>query len=63
MAHPPEIDRDLEKMIEKGVPVYVVDEDAMDRGLSDGDLIGGVKKLNRQDLPELIDQHDKVWHW
>lgn len=63
MAHPPEIDKDVEKMIEKGVPVYVVDEDATDRGLSDGDLIGGIKKVKRQNLPELIDQHDQVWHW
>ncbi len=63
MAHPPEIDKDVEKMIEKGVPVYVVDEDATDRGLSGRDLIGGVKKVNRQDVPELIDQHDQIWHW
>jgi sulfur transfer complex TusBCD TusB component (DsrH family) len=63
MAHPPEIDKDVEKMIDKGLPVYVVDEDAKDRGLSDGELIGGVKKVKRQDLPELIDQHDQVWHW
>ena len=63
MAHPPEIDKDVEKMIDKGMPVYVVDEDARDRGLSDGELIAGVKKVKRQDLPELIDQHDQVWHW
>ena len=63
MAHPPEIDKDVEKMIGKGIPVYVVDEDAKDRGLSDGEFVGGVKKVKRQDLPELIDQHDQVWHW
>jgi sulfur transfer complex TusBCD TusB component (DsrH family) len=63
MAHPPEIDKDVEKMIDKGIPVYVVEEDAKDRGLSGGEFIGGVKKVKRQDLPELIDQHDQVWHW
>jgi sulfur transfer complex TusBCD TusB component (DsrH family) len=63
MEHPPEIDKDVEKMIEKGVPLYVVEEDTKDRGLSDGDLIGGIKKVKRRDLPELIDQHDQVWHW
>lgn len=63
MTHPPEIDKDVEKMIEKGVPLYVVEEDAKDRGLSDGDLIGGVKKVSRRELPELIHQHDQVWHW
>ena len=63
MTHPPEIDKDVEKIVQKGVPVYLVEEDAKDRGLSDGDLIAGIKKVKRQGLPELIDQYDQVWHW
>ncbi len=63
MAHPPEIDKDVEKMINKGVPVYLVQEDAEDRGLSNGNLIAGIKKIPRGDLPALFDQHDQVWHW
>lgn len=63
MMHPPEIDKDVEKMIEKGVPIYLVKEDADERGLSDGDFISGIKKVTRQDIPVLIDQHDHVWHW
>ena len=63
MAHPPEIDKDVEKMIEKGVSVYFVEEDAKERGLSDGYLVAGIKKVKRQDLPGLLDQHDQVWHW
>jgi sulfur relay (sulfurtransferase) complex TusBCD TusD component (DsrE family) len=63
MTNPPDIQKDVETMIEKGVPVYLVEEDAKDRGLSDEDLIGGLKKVKRQELPELIDQHDRVWHW
>jgi sulfur transfer complex TusBCD TusB component (DsrH family) len=63
MTHPPEIDKDVEKMIQKGIPVYLVKEDAEERGLSDKDLISEIKKVTRQDLPGLIDQHDQVWHW
>ncbi len=63
MTHPPEIDKDVEKMVQKGVPVYIVAEDAKERGLTDGDLLSGIKKVKRQSLPELIDQHDQVWHW
>ena len=63
MAHPPEIDKDVEKMIDKGVPMYLVKEDADERGLSDRELVSGIKKVSRQDLPGLIDQHDQVWHW
>ncbi len=63
MTRPPEIDKDVERMIGKGVPVYLVQEDAEERGLSNGDLIAGIKKVSRGDLPALFDQHDQVWHW
>ena len=63
MTHPPEIDKDVEKMVQKGVPVYLVKEDAEERGLSDRDLISGIKRVTRREIPELIDQHDQVWHW
>ena len=63
MTHPPEIDKDVDKMVQKGVPVYVVEEDAKERGLTDGDLLSGIRNVKRQSLPELIDQHDQVWHW
>jgi sulfur relay (sulfurtransferase) DsrF/TusC family protein len=63
MAHPPEIDKDLEKMIQKGVPVYLVEQDVNERGLSEADFVSGIKKVKREALPELIDQYDQVWHW
>lgn len=63
MTHPPEIDKDVEKMIQKGVPVYLVEQDANERGLSDADFVSGIKKVKREAMPELIDQHDQVWHW
>ena len=63
MTHPPEIDKDVEKMIEKGVPIYLVEEDARERGLADDDLLGGVKRIKRLGVPQLIDEHDQVWHW
>ncbi len=63
VTHPPEIDKDVEKMIEKGVPIYLVEEDARERGLADEDLLGGVKRIKRLGVPQLIDEHDQVWHW
>jgi predicted peroxiredoxin len=63
MTHPPEIDKDIEKMIEKGVSFYLVEEDARERGLNDDDLLSGIRKIKRQGVPQLIDEHDQVWHW
>jgi len=63
MTHPPEIDKDVEKMIEKGVSIYLVEEDARERGLTDDDLLSGIRRIKRQGIPELLDEHDQVWHW
>lgn len=63
MAHPPEIDKDLEKMMQKGIPVYLVEEDAKERGLEAAELISGIQKVARKKIPELLDQYDQVWHW
>ncbi|HEY1270108.1 MAG TPA: DsrE family protein [Candidatus Binatia bacterium] len=63
MTHPPEIDKDVEKMIEKGVSIYVVEEDARERGLNDDDLLAGLRRIKRQGIPQLIDEHEQVWHW
>ena len=63
MTHPPEVDKDVEKMIQNGVPIYLVEQDVNERGLSNADFVSGIKKVKREALPELIDQHDQVWHW
>lgn len=63
MANAPEIDKDLEKMMQKGIPVYLVEEDARERGLEGAELVSGVQKVSRKKIPELLDQYDQVWHW
>jgi sulfur transfer complex TusBCD TusB component (DsrH family) len=63
MTHPPEIDKDVQKLIEKGVTVYLIREDAKERGLTTEELTPGIKEISRSDLPQLFDEHDQVWHW
>lgn len=63
VAHPPVLDQDLQKMIEKGIPVYLVQDDARDRGLPDAALIPGVTTISRREVADLIERHDQVWHW
>ena len=63
MTHPPEIDKDVAKMIEKGVSIYLVEEDARERGLTDDDLLSGIRRIKRQGIFQLVDEHDQVWHW
>ncbi len=63
VAHPPAIDRDLADLMDKGVDVYYVAEDAVERGIANGQLIDGLKAVARRDLPAMFDDYDQVWHW
>jgi sulfur relay (sulfurtransferase) DsrF/TusC family protein len=62
-TNPVDLAGDMEKMIAAGVPVYLVEDDASDRGLSRDDLIDGVEFIDRSAIPDLCDSHDLVWHW
>jgi sulfur transfer complex TusBCD TusB component (DsrH family) len=63
LAHPPTIDHDVQSLVENGVPVYYVSEDAAARGISETQLIGDLKAVARKDLPGLLDEFEQVWHW
>ena len=63
VAHSPELDRDVAALMEAGVPVYLVEDDVVERGLPADRLVDGVKPIARKDLPGLLEQFDQVWHW
>lgn len=62
-SEPPRIDKDISGLIGKGVDVYLVEEDAVERGLGNAQMVDGVKRVRRAALPKLVAQHDQVWHW
>jgi sulfur relay (sulfurtransferase) DsrF/TusC family protein len=62
-THPPRIDKDVKSLTEKGVEVYVVQEDAADRGIETSDFVGGVEPISRGKIPELFSGYDQIWHW
>ncbi len=59
----PKIDHDLSKMIEQGVPVYLIEEDAKDRGIADAELISGIRVISNSKLAQLFGEFDKIWYW
>ena len=62
-SQPADIYRDLTNLIEHRVPVYVVDEDLSERGLDQQSLIAGIKSISRNQLVDIYEQADQVWHW
>jgi intracellular sulfur oxidation DsrE/DsrF family protein len=62
-THPPRIDADVRKLMEKGITVYVVGDDLADRGIEPSELIPGVRAVPRSGVARLFDDYDEVWHW
>lgn len=62
-ANPPDMNRDLRRMAEKGVKLYCVREDLAERGIAEGDVWTGAENIGRSELPALLEQFDQVWHW
>ncbi len=62
-TEPPHLADDIAGLVEKGVDVYVLEEDLADRGLGNAAFVGGVQKLARTGVPALMDAHDQVWAW
>jgi hypothetical protein len=59
----PDIGRDIAAVIEKEIPVYVVSEDAAERGVPEGGLLPGVERVSREKLGKLFDDYDRIIHW
>jgi len=62
-TQPPKLERDIASLVEKGVTVRVVEDDAAERGLEKSDLLPGVESLKSAAFPKLLDQFDYVWTW
>lgn len=62
-AAPPRLADDVAALVAKGVDVYLVKEDADERGLGNAELIAGMRRVPRAGVPALMDAHDQVWHW
>ena len=62
-TQPPRIENDLARLMEKDVQVFVVQEDAEERGLTSGDLIPGARLTPRAAVARLFGEFDAIWHW
>jgi hypothetical protein len=62
-TQPPRIAADVARLLEKGVPVSFVAEDARAHGLDDVPLVEGVRALRRADLPAFLEGFERVWQW
>ncbi len=62
-TQPPRIAEDVAKLTEKGIGVFVVEEDLRRLGIDIGDLVSGPKTISRSEIPKLFAKYDQIWHW
>ncbi len=63
VPHPPKLDADLAALLDHGVPVYYVADDARTRGIAPTAVIDGVQSVSADDLPSLFADYEQVWLW
>lgn len=62
-TQPPRIADDLSKLVGKGVEVYLVEDDAAERGIERTEFVEGLKFVARSGIPALFAKYDLVWNW
>jgi sulfur transfer complex TusBCD TusB component (DsrH family) len=59
----PDVFGQVRALMEKGVSVFVLEEDLAARGLAKAPRLAGAALASRKLLADLMARHDQVWHW
>jgi sulfur relay (sulfurtransferase) DsrF/TusC family protein len=62
-TQPPQLEDDLQRLMDVGAKVYVTTDDVAERGLERTDLIGGLEPISRSRIAKLCADYDQIWHW
>lgn len=62
-TQPPKIERDLASLAGKGATIYVLKEDAANRGIRPEELSPALELIGRDSIPALFRDFDHIWHW
>lgn len=61
--HPARPAEDLNKLLDRGVEVYVAADNLKERGIDAKRCIPGVKIIEGAELAQVVDAYEQVWHW
>jgi len=57
------LDEDLRALVAKGIHVFYVEEDAVERGIRRDEIAPEARAIGRGGLAELFDGYEQVWQW
>ncbi len=61
--HPADPIEDIARLREKGVKVYVAQDDVEARGIDRRNCVAGIEMIRGGEIASIMDAHDQVWHW
>lgn len=62
-TRPPQLAREVSRLIDTGVAVHYLQEDARERGIAPQELIVGAHPLPRARQAEFLSAFEQVWKW
>ena len=61
--HPANPNEDFARLREKGVRVYAVEDDVVERGIDLRNCVSGIEMVRAGEIASVMEAHDQVWHW
>ena len=61
--HPAQPNADIARLQGKGVKLFALIDDLEERGISEGNCIGGVQMIRSREVAGLMDDYEQIWHW
>jgi intracellular sulfur oxidation DsrE/DsrF family protein len=61
-TQPPKLQDDVKRLLDKGVKVFVVEDDVAEHGLERNELLSGLTPVSRSGVPKLFSDYDHIWH-
>ena len=62
-TQPPDLAREVQRLLDEGVEVYCTQEDASERGIDRTMMLPGIQSLPRSAINLLWSEYDQIWHW
>ena len=59
----PDMVRDIKAVIEKKLPLFVVTDDLVERGIPPSQVVHGIEQVPRSAIAKLIESHDRILTW
>src|SRR6266550_5610335 len=59
--HPARPNEDIGRLREKGVKVFALADDLEERGISEGNCIGGVQMIESREVAGMMDDYEQIW--